>query len=148
MNKKGVILAEIIIIIFIIIIVSTIAYPNFKKYTQNLEIKGSTRQLVSHLKIAQQYTVTEQVKYIIRIQPLNKTYYLVKNTTPETIVETYTLDDSVYFKSNTGIQNNEVSFNFGGGVEYAGQIFISHLYTDITTIVDIKPSGYVNWQEQ
>ena len=148
MNKKGFTLAEIIAVIIVIATVSLISFPTFKNYTQNLEIKSSTKQFISHLKIAQQYTVTEQIKYAIIITPLNNSYSLVKIGDPDVTIETYALDETGYFASNTGIQDNEVSFNFGGGVDYAGQVFITHLHAEITTLVDIKPSGYVNWQEQ
>jgi len=148
MNKKGYTLVEILAIVFIIFIISLVSFPTFRNYTQNLEVKGSTEKLLSHIKLAQQYTVSEQVKYAIRITPLSNTYYLIKKTEPEEVIETYSLDNKVYFANNIGIQNNEVSFNFGGGVDYAGQIFITHLYTEITALIDIKPSGYVNWQKQ
>ena len=145
-KHSGFTLVELIIIVAIIGALSVISIPNFKQYLTNLELNNSTKQLIGKMKIAQQYTVTEQLVHSVRMDILGSSYYLIKTEPSEEILETISLDDSVIFHSFTGIQNNEVVFNSAGAVEYSGTIVLEHQTSLKQTQINIKPSGYITWE--
>ena len=58
---KGYSLAQLLIVIGIIVIITLVTFPVFTDYLNNLELKNSTQDVVSNLKLAQQLAVTEQI---------------------------------------------------------------------------------------
>ncbi len=145
-STKGFTLAQLLIVIGIIIFVSLVTLPALGQYTKDLELKNSTKEIISKLKLAQQYAVTEQVKHSLRFTPLDNSYYLIRKGEPETTLETSYLKETIYFASISGLENNEVVFNSAGAVDLNGEVYLAHLYTENQTLITIRPSGYVNWQ--
>ena len=149
-NKKyfsfGFSVAEILTVSAIIIIILLITAPIIKNYLNNLDLTNSTKLLISNLKLAQQYTVTQQLKHAIRMDIYSHTFYLVKKEPSEEILQTLNLDEKVIFESFTGIENNEVVYNPAGAVDFTGEINLKHQITSNQTKVYIKPSGYVTWE--
>ena len=143
---KGYSLAQLLIVIGIIAVIALITFPSFTGYLNNLELKNSTHEVVSHLKLAQQLAVTEQVKHAVRFVPLGNTHQLIKLTDPEIILSAFQLADSVYFLSSGGLENNQAVFNAGGAVDFNGEIYLTHQISGMQTVISVKPSGYVSWQ--
>jgi len=147
-SQTGTALVQLLVVIAVIGIAAIVTFPRLSEYTNDLELKNSTKALLANLKLAQQKTVTEQVKYAIRLTPLGGGYFLVKKSDPEEIMASWLLSDNVYFSSITGLVANEAVYNFAGAVDFTGEITLTHAETAKQTLVEIKPSGYVSWQSQ
>ena len=137
---------EILTVIGIIIVVSSMTFLVLRNYQKSQDLKNSTRDFIGNLKLAQQYSVTEQVKYAARISILNNDYYLVKKSDPEEIIASFALAESINFSSQDGLVNDEAVFNPTGAVDFAGNVFLTHEQTQTRTKISIKPSGYVTWE--
>ena len=72
-NQRGTSLFEILIALAIVFIMAIIAYPNLKDYSQHQDLNNSSKEVIGSLKLAQQYTVTEQVKYSVKVDLLQNT---------------------------------------------------------------------------
>jgi len=140
-------LFEILIAVAILFIISSIAYPSLRDYSKTLDLKNGSKQVIGNLKLAQQYTVTEQVKYSIRIDLLANTYALYKKGDPDELILAFELDDQVYFSQAVGLVDDEVVFNPTGAVDFSGDIYLTHQQTGLVTKISIKPSGYVTWED-
>jgi len=146
-NQRGTSLFEILIALAIVFIMAIIAYPNLKDYSQHQDLNNSSKEVIGSLKLAQQYTVTEQVKYSVKVDLLQNTYALYKKGNPDELIDSYTIADQVYFSQVTGLQNDEAVFNPTGAVDYNGEIYLTHQASGLATKIIIKPSGYVTWEK-
>jgi len=148
MKRKitGFSVAQLLIVIGVMMLVTAITLPNLTDYVKNLQLKNSTKEVMAKLKLAQQYALTEQVKYALRFVPLNSSYSLIKMGEPETTIDSYEMSSNVYLSSISGLQNNEAVYNAGGAVDYQGEIYLTHADTGVQTLINVKPAGYVTWQ--
>jgi len=147
-HPSGTSLIQLMVVMAILVIIAAVSFPRLTEYTNDLELKNSTKALLANLKLAQQKTVTEQVKYAVRLTPAGGSYFLVKKTVPEEVLASWLLNNNVYFSTITGLVNNEAVYNFTGAVDFTGEVTLTHLDTAKQTLVEIKPSGYVSWQSQ
>ncbi|MBU1131298.1 prepilin-type N-terminal cleavage/methylation domain-containing protein [Patescibacteria group bacterium] len=145
-NNKGFSLAEVLTTLAIIIIIALVTAPAMKQYFNNLQLNNSAKYLISNLRLAQQYTVTQQKKHAIRMELWNNTYYLVKKEPVEEILQTFSLKNGTIFSSFSGLQNNEAVYNASGAVDYSGEVYLEHQASGHQTKILIKPSGYVTWE--
>lgn len=145
-SGAGFTIFELLTVIALIVILAVIFYPNFKDYLQDQDLKNSTVAFIGNLKLAQQYTVTEQIKYAIKASLQSDNYTLVKKTEPEIITGNFTLGSNIYFSATGGLINNEAVFNPTGAVDFSGEIFLTHQTSGKRTKIYIKPSGYVTWE--
>ena len=143
---KGFSIAQLLIVLGIIVVVSAVTFPSLSGYTKNLELKNTTKEFVVNLKLAQQYAVTEQVKHSVSFTLLDNQYNLIKKDDSDEILQSFLLDEDVFFASQTGLTDNEVVYNAGGSVDFAGEIYLTHQSTLNQTVINIKPSGYITWQ--
>lgn len=141
-NHRGSMLIDLLVALGIIALLSTLTIPYLKKYQPNLKLNGAARDLTTDLRYAQQLTITEQKVHVVAFDIINKKYDILKITTATTTVKTVNLDAEVNYKQITGLTNNQVVFNFYGGVSQSGQILLTNTNNSIATI-NIKPSGYV-----
>lgn len=137
---------EILTVIGIIIVLSLMAFLVLKNYQKFQDLKNSTKDFIGRLKLAQQYSVTEQIKYAVRIDLLNNSYYLIKKSVPEEVISSFLMSESVNFSSLSGLENNEAVFNPTGAIDFPGDVFLTHELTQEQTKVSLKPSGYVTWE--
>lgn len=145
-NKKGLSLLEVLTAVAILVIISLITYASLKDYNRNQVLKNETKTVVSHLKLAQQYCVTEQVKYALRVNILASDYNIIKKGEPDEIVGSFLMSEDVYFSSTSGLLDNEAVYNPTGAVDYSGEIFLTHQQTGNQTKINIRPSGYITWE--
>lgn len=138
--EKGFTLTEILVSLSVVVILATISLPFIKRYQPNLKLDGASRDLASDLRLAQQYSISEQVSYYIDISTSTKQYKLYKtgSTTP---VKTYSLPNEISFQSVNGLSSDRVTFNAYGAVSDSGSIVLSTSQKSKT--INIKPSGYV-----
>lgn len=145
MANKGFTILEIMIVLVIFVMLTLISMPFLIKYLRHDELKNNTREMVQILRLAQQNTVAEQVKYAVRFFPLGNTYYLVKKTSPEQIIETYFLNN-VAIQEIQGFENNEAVFDSSGAVEFSGEIILNHPNITELTTIEVRPAGFISWR--
>ncbi len=142
-KESGLSLAEILVAMGIILILALLIYPNLKTYLTQQLLSANAEKFVGYLKLAQQRTVTEQLKYAIKVNLLSQNYYLVKKGSPDIVLENYSLAEPISFNQINGLVDNEVVFNPTGAVDFSGDIYLLHQQTNEQKKIMIKPSGYV-----
>ena len=135
-------LLNLVVSLGIIALLTTIAIPYLRKYQPNLKLNGIARDLTSDLRFAQQLTVTEQAVHKVKFNLVNNSYQILKITTATSTVKGVSLDPQINFQQISGFTNNEVTFNYYGGVSQAGQIILSNI-NGLTATINVKPSGYI-----
>jgi type II secretory pathway pseudopilin PulG len=147
MNLKsgGFSLLQTVVVFAIIILISSFSFPKLVNYNQSLQLRNSAKLIVEKLRTAQQLTVTSQNKYSLRFSPLSNIVSLIKKTTPETVIETFTLNTDVLISEISNLLNDEVVFNSAGAVEHSGEVTLAHNKIISKILIEIKPSGYVTW---
>ena len=133
---------ELLVVLGIIALLATITVPYLKKYQPNLKLNATARDLTSNLRYAQQLTVTEQKIHLVSFDLANDRYDILKIDVATTTVKTVVLDSEVSFKQINDLTNNEVVFNFYGGVSQSGQIILTNT-NNVDATINIKPSGYI-----
>ncbi|MFA6306312.1 MAG: hypothetical protein WCV70_00645 [Patescibacteria group bacterium] len=141
-DNKGTMLMDLLVVIGIIALLSTIAMPYLRKYQPNLKLSATARDLTTDLRYAQQLTVTEQKIHLVAFNIMNDKYEILKIDSATTTVKTVILDPEVSFKQITDLTNNQVVFNFYGGVSQSGQIVLTNT-NGVDATINIKPSGYI-----
>ncbi|MDD4271356.1 MAG: hypothetical protein PHF50_00970 [Patescibacteria group bacterium] len=145
-SHRGSMLMDLIVVVGIIALLSTLAIPYLRKYQPNLKLNAAARGLTTDLRYAQQLTVTEQKIHIINFNYDQDKYDILKIDTATTTVKTVIFDSDVTFKEITDLPDNQVVFNFYGGVSHSGQVVLTNI-NDSTATINIKPSGYIQLAE-
>ena len=145
-KNQGSLLLNVLVSFGIIALLATISVPYLKKYQPNLKLNATARDLTSDLRYAQQLTITEQVVYLVDLDLDGDSYQILKGGAATTTIKTIEFDSSISFQQVTGLTDNEVVFNFYGGVSEAGQIILINTNGKTATI-NVKPSGYVQLEQ-
>ena len=145
-NQSGHILINLLVVLGVIAIIATISIPYIKKYQPNLKLNASARELTADLRYAQQLTVTEQVAHSVKINLEDNSYQILKLSLATTTIKTVELASEVSFQQVTGLTNNQVVFNYYGGVSESGQIVLININNSTATI-NVKPSGYIQLEQ-
>jgi len=133
---------ELLVSLFIIGVLSLIGIPALRAFAPNLELNGAARELVSNLRYSQQLSVTEQIKYGIRISTTTREYQLIKYTDPEEIIEMKELPRTLDFYEISDFTNNEIRYNSYGSVEEEGNISLIN-NKGVILIIEVKSSGFI-----
>lgn len=146
-GKNSFSLIEVIVVLSIILIISIITIPAWRQISGNLELNSEARAIASSLRKAQQFSVTEQINYLVFFDIAQNKYQLKKilnldQPDVETLVETNNLESPVQFQQVTGLTNNKVRFNSVGAASDTGEVIIVDSRSKTKTI-KIKPSGYI-----
>ncbi len=144
-NQYGHLLLDLIVTFSIIAILSTISIPYIRKYQPNLKLNAASRELTADLRLAQQLTVTEQIIHKVSFDLYNDSYDILRIGAATTTVKTVKLDSDINFQQIIGLTNNQVVFNYYGGVSESGQIVLINVNANMATI-NVKPSGYIQLQ--
>lgn len=139
---KGFTLIEVLVAIGIMAILAGIGIPAFNLYQPTIQLSGSTREIISNLRYAEQLAVAEQVEYGIRFATSTNQYQLVRFSSQEQILITKTLPDKVSFQQVSGFTNDEVKYNPYGAVREEGSIVLVNTRNETKTIL-VRPSGFV-----
>jgi len=105
MNKRGVTLIELVIVLAIIAIGAVLTIPNMGPWIQSYRLRSAARDIVSTMRVAQMRAVSNNMDY--RVQITGGSYVLQRNTMGWTTDGgTQTLPTGVTIKSNTFSGNN------------------------------------------
>ena len=90
MNKKGVTLLELIVVMAIIAIGAVLTVPNLGPWMANYRLRGATRDITSTLRVAQMRAVSNNLDYEVFFD--GSTYILRRNSlgipVPEGVIQT------------------------------------------------------------
>lgn len=141
-NQSGHLLMNVLVACGIIVILAGVSIPYLKKYQPNLKLNATARSLTADLRYAQQLTVTEQVAHSVDFNLGNNSYQILKLDVATTTIKTVEFDSDISYQQITGLSDNQVVFNYYGGVSESGQIVLINI-NSVTATINIKPSGYV-----
>lgn len=80
MNKKGVTLIELIIVMVIIAIGAVLIGPNIGAWIPNYRLRGVTRDIVSTMRLAQMKSVSLNASHRVSFNPDAQTYVLQRDS--------------------------------------------------------------------
>ncbi len=141
-NNKGGIFLNVLISVLVIALTITISLPHVRTYRINAQLSSESRELVSDLRYAQQLAVTEQKVHGVEFDTINNLYNIVKLAPSTTTLKTVKFSDNSNLKQTVGLSDDRVEFNFYGGVDNSGQIYLENI-NNKQIVIEIKPSGYV-----
>ena len=139
--SPGFTLAEILISVAIILLLMGISLALLKSLQPSLQLSGSIRDLITDLRYAQQITITEQIKYCVKLFLDEKKYQIRRCATGQVIVEKF-LGGGIQAMTASGFSDNEIEFNPYGAAKQSGQITLENTNGQIKTI-EVRPSGFV-----
>ena len=80
MNKKGVTLLELVIVMVIIAIGATLMVPNLGPWIQHYRLRSATRDIVSIMRVAQMRSVSQNTSFRVDFNSVARTYTLQRST--------------------------------------------------------------------
>ena len=80
MNRKGVTLIELIVVMIIIAIGAVLMAPGIGAWLPNYRLRSTTRDIVSTMRTAQMKAVSTNMEYRVLFDPNAKTYSLQRNS--------------------------------------------------------------------
>ena len=146
-NRKAFTTTEILVVISLIGIIVLISFPAFRAYKPSLELSGTVRELVTDFRYAEQLAVAEQINHGVRFSFSPDKYEVVKYGATEMVLKEKLLPSEVSLHEVDGFTGDEVIFNPYGAVLESGTITLVNT-KDSTTVLDIRPSGFVKVIEQ
>ncbi|MFH1029763.1 MAG: hypothetical protein V1770_00710 [bacterium] len=141
---QGSSLAELLISIGILGLIVAISIPHIRTSISGITLANTAKEIVTDLRDAQQRTVSEQTLYYVQFLEDQNKYRLIKESTSY-ILKEKTLPAEIDFYAISGFTDNKAKFNYFGAAIEAGTVTLLHTSTDATSIIEIKPSGYVNY---
>lgn len=141
-NEKSLTVVEVLTVIIIVGILASVSLIGFNNYKPSIDLNGSSRELISDLRYAQQLSVSEQVRHGIQFFQNERKYQLIRYGTTQEVLKERTLPEDISFQSITGLSGNRVRFNPYGASEENGTVVLVNS-KNITKIIQIKPSGFV-----
>ena len=103
MNKKGVTLLELIVVLVIIAIAATLAIPNIAAWLPNYRLRTATRDIVSTMRTAQMKAVSNNLEY--RLQFNAEGSYILQQRTTAGIW----INDGVLQRIPSGIRFHQIN---------------------------------------
>lgn len=130
MNKRGFTLIEVVIVAVIIGIISTIAIPRFGKVMTRLKMKTSGRDIISQLRLARSYAVSQKKPFGVYFDIENNQYVLFEDMVNlssktydygDSTIKTLTLPGDINF-SYSSFNNDVVIFKANGSTSSSGSV--------------------------
>ena len=119
MNKKGVTLLELIVVMAIIAIGAVLTVPNLGPWMANYRLRGATRDITSTLRTAQMRAVSNNLDYEVFFA--GSTYILRRNSlgipVPEGVTQTLPTGISIVLPVNNPLTFSPNSSSNGGTIQ-------------------------------
>jgi len=77
-KTKGINLIEVLTVLAVISMIAATLAPGFSRFLPFVRLSGAVTELTMQLRKAQQYAVTEQIIYQVKIFPTENKYQLIK----------------------------------------------------------------------
>ena len=139
-TKKGFTLVEMIVVVGIISIVTATIIIGSSSYLPGIRLSGSTRVLTSKLREAQERTITEQNRHLIRFLPGE--YRLIRlEDASEEVISVITIPQIAVALD---MPTNEIIFAPDGGPSVNGNITLS--LDGNSKIINVSPAGFIKIQ--
>jgi len=113
MNKKGVTLLELIVVLVIIAIAATLAIPNIAAWLPNYRLRTATRDIVSTMRTAQMKAVSTNLEHRVQFNTEGGSYIVQRRTTAGLWVDdgvSQTIPSGIRFQQIT-LADNRAVFN-------------------------------------
>lgn len=140
-NGAGFALIELLIVLGIIVILSSLIAPAIRNYQSGFQLLGSAREIVTDLRYIQQLAITEQVEYCFKVFSAGKKYQ-IKQCDSQEIIKEEAMPQEIKTLSSSGFTDEEIRYNPYGAVSEAGIIILEDI-KDETKTIQVKPSGFV-----
>lgn len=140
-KPKAISIIEFLTVIAIIGIVSVALTPTFSRFLPSIRLSGATKELVVQLKKAQQYAVSEQIIYQIKIIKAENKYQLIQKGDSQKIISETQLPPTISF-GNISFSPTEIDFNAIGAPSKSGTIELVN-QRNKKTIIEINPAGFI-----
>jgi prepilin-type N-terminal cleavage/methylation domain-containing protein len=121
---------ELMIVVVIIGVIAAMAFPRFGKIVDGLKLKTSGRDIISSLRLARSYAVTQKSQFGVYFDPESNQYILFKDKSNpgsytydgnDSVMQTQILPQNVDF-SYTSFSNNVVIFKPNGSASTSGSV--------------------------
>lgn len=141
-QKGGALLMNVIVGVGIFAMLSLLSIPYLQRYQTSIKLNGVAKNLTADLRYAQQLTITEQNAYLVQFSTSTQDYSILKTGVATTTIKTVAFPAEISYQSISAGLNNQVIFNYFGGVSQSGTVVLKNS-EDKTTTINIKPSGYI-----
>jgi len=140
-NERGLTLIEVAIVAVTIAVISAIAIPRFGKVMTKLKMKAAGRDIISQLRLARSYAVSQKKPFGVYFDTDNNQFMLFRdkvNLSSQTYddgdstMKTFTLPGDIDF-SYTSFSNDVVIFRPNGSASSTGSV---DLYPQAQEIYD------------
>jgi len=142
-DQRGHLLINLLVAFGVFTLLVTISIPYLRKYQPNLKLNATARDLTTDLRLAQQLTVTEQVIHSVTFDLVSDSYQILRSGVATTTIKEVSFDPEISFQQVVDLTDNQVVFNYYGGVSESGQIYLINTEGN-TAEINIKPSGYIS----
>lgn len=136
-------LMELLIVIGIVIILASISIPALRNIRPSLQLSGTTRNLVTDLRYAQQLAVAEQVDHGVCFSTTTEDkYQIIRHGTVTSTIKEVLLPKGINFQYISPLADNEVRFNPYGAAKEEATTTLSNT-KNVTKTIKVSPSGFV-----
>jgi general secretion pathway protein H len=144
MNKKGVTIIELIIVIVIIAVGAVLLAPNIGAWLNNYRLRTATRDVVSILRVAQMKAVSSSMDYRVSFNVAGGNYILQYNTSGLWVNDgsTQSLPSKVTF-STTFTNPTDMALFRNDSSSNGGSIIIQNARGDRKTITVLFTTGKI-----
>lgn len=141
-QRGGALLMNVIVGVGIFAMLSLLSIPYLQRYQTSIKLNGVAKNLTADLRLAQQLTITEQSAYLVQFSTSTQDYSILRTGAATTTIKTIAFPAEISYQSISAALNNQVIFNYFGGVSQSGTVVLKNS-EDKTTTINIKPSGYI-----
>lgn len=141
MTIRGFSIMELVLAIAILGLLGLFSLPLINNYQQKTQLEQQARALAIDLRYTQQQAIAQQKNFALTLDTETNSY-TISNVADDILIRQVQLHPHISFSTITGLTNNTVVFNQGGGVAETGIIVLTNTQSTDTAI-EIKPSGYV-----
>jgi type IV fimbrial biogenesis protein FimT len=140
-NQTGVTLTEVMVVLAMIGILSTVAIPNIQAMLANNQITAKTNDLVATISYIKNESITRPSKKL-EIQKLSTwgKGWIIRNTTDNKTLKTFTYEDKVLIN----LSNIMISFRSRGRAKNDYEIYVCSPKHPQGRHITVKKNGYIS----